>query len=109
MSSTEARVADARDRFGLPEERARAAVNNVQRERLLSQDINIGGALTLAADMPDTSYVMSPILVDAQLITITAHNGHGKSTFIAAVAFSLALNRALGVMHPRRQGFIYIV
>jgi energy-coupling factor transporter ATP-binding protein EcfA2 len=101
-------VAILRD-YGVPDERIQATVNQVRRERLIAKDINIGGAISLADQMPDTSWVMRPALVDAQLITITGQNGSGKSTFIAAIAFSLALNRALGVLRPERRGLVYIV
>jgi hypothetical protein len=101
-------VADLRE-IGVEQKRIDAAVNQVRRERLIAKDINIGGALSLANQMPDTSWVMRPALVDAQLITVTGQNGSGKSTVIAAIGFSLALNRALGVLRPERRGLVYIV
>src|SRR5690349_21554998 len=63
----EARVAKLRDVYGISEDTARDAVANDQRQRLLGQDLNIGGALTLAAEVPDTAYVLDPVLVQGQL------------------------------------------
>jgi hypothetical protein len=95
--------------LGASEDVAREAVATARRERLAARNIVMGGCLALADAMPDVSYVMSPVLVQRQVLTLTGRAGHGKSTVAIAIAFALALDRELGPLKPLRRGLVYFI
>jgi hypothetical protein len=94
---------------GAPEDLAREVCANNAREKLVAQHIVTAGAFEMADTMPDVSYVMAPVLVQRQVITLTGRAGHGKSTVAIAIAFALALQRELGPLKPAREGLVYFV
>lgn len=69
----------------------------------------VGGCLDLANAMPDLEYVASPCLIQGQVITLTGHPGHGKSTTGAGMAFAVALGERLGALLPVLPGRVYYV
>jgi hypothetical protein len=95
--------------IGLSEDVALAALQREERRLRLSQDVVVGGALDLAAMMPDTAHVVHPILVSGQLTAMTAHPGAGKSTACIGIAFAYVLRRRLGPLDPRGDGLAYFV
>lgn len=72
-------------------------------------DIRVGGALTLAASVPDPRYTMSPLFLRGKLGTMTAHPGHGKTTVMVGACVALALDRAFGPLAPVEGGHVYVV
>ena len=51
--------------------------------------VAVGGMFAMADAMPDLTYVREPLFIQGQLVTLTAHPGHGKSTFAMREAFDL--------------------
>lgn len=52
-------------------------------------DVVIDGIFALADAMPELTYVRRPLFIQGQVITLTAHPGHGKSTVSLKEAFDL--------------------
>lgn len=71
--------------------------------------VQLGGFFELAMKMQDVAYVMKPILIQGQLILLTARPGHGKSTIAAAIAFALGLQCEFGICTPLVEGLVYFV
>jgi hypothetical protein len=71
--------------------------------------VTVGGCLDLANAMDDVEYVVTPVLAQRQVVTLTGNPGHGKSTTISSIAASIALQEPLGAMRPERPGLAYIV
>lgn len=96
---------------GVSENDARHSVAQAQRERLLSRDIIIGGALELADDMPEAQMALHPCLVHGHLLTFTARPGDGKSTLTMSLASAFVLDRELGpfVRDDDSAGLVYYV
>jgi RecA-family ATPase len=59
--------------------------------------------------MPEADMVMAPCFTRAQLVTLTAHPGAGKSTVCGSAAIHHALIRALGPLTPESDGCVYYV
>ena len=72
-------------------------------------NVTIGGCLDLAERMEDIEFILAPVLVQGQLVTLTGHPGHGKSTIGSAMATAIALQEPLGTMRPMRSGLVYFV
>lgn len=69
-----------------------------------SEQITIGGILTMARAMPDPELVAEPFSVRGQLVTLTAKPNHGKSTFSLAHAVHHVLQMPFGPIRPRSDG-----
>jgi len=77
---------------------------DAERERT---GITVGGAITLALAMPDLEFIARPIIIKGQKGTLTAHPGHGKSTFGIGLAVAVALSRQFGPITPETDGLVY--
>lgn len=95
--------------LGASETVARSSVLDADRQKRLGQDLVVGGALTLASEMPDTAYAVPPVLARGQLVACTAHPGHGKSTLFAGICFAGAAGRKLGQLDPVDGSLWYFV
>lgn len=71
--------------------------------------IVVGRALTMAAEMPDLEMVVAPLCAKAQLLTLTGHPGHAKTTFATGLLVHFALGRSFGPITPATEGLVYFV
>ena len=69
----------------------------------------VGGCLDLANAMEDLQPVLGSLFYQGQVITITAHPGHGKSTTMFHACACLTLQTAFGNMRPSRDDLVYYV
>lgn len=78
-------------------------------ERAEDRRVIVGGALSLALAMDDLEFVASPILTKGQKGSLTAHPGHGKSTFGVGLCVHHALGRVFGPITPEADGLACFV
>lgn len=71
--------------------------------------VRVGGALTMAATVPDPEFVLAPLFIRGKFGAMTAHPGAGKTTFMVGACAALALDRAFGPLTPESDGLVYIV
>ncbi|MFO1306611.1 MAG: AAA family ATPase [Burkholderiales bacterium] len=63
----------------------------------------------MALDMPDLEMIAAPLVAKGQLVTLTGHPGHAKTTFMTGMFAHLAIGRAYGPITLETEGLFYLV
>jgi hypothetical protein len=79
------------------------------KERPLEDRILISGMFGMAQEMPEPEFIVSPVFIRGQMITVTARPGGGKSTILQTLAMSFARDISLGQLAPQSAGLCYFV
>ncbi len=71
--------------------------------------VRVGGCLDLAAEVRDPEFVVAPIFIRGQFVTLTSHPGGGKTTLMTGILAAKALDNAFGPLAPNADHLSYIV